>query len=104
MLLAAAVAVSAFAVHRALRGALAANLCFDGQHWSLSSAGARPIVAAAVALDLQSFLLVRLQGAGTRSQWCWLERRADPLRWNDVRRALHARLPSPAGGAAPALP
>ena len=100
--LAMAVIVPALALHRALSGALVEDLRFDGQHWSLSGARARPVVDVAVALDLQSLLLVRLQGAGTRSQWRWLERNTDPAHWNDVRRALYARLPAATDGVAPA--
>ena len=81
----------------------AARLRFDGQHWSLSGAASRPVVEATVALDLQSLLLVRLRGAGA-SQWYWVERRADPARWLDLRRALYARLPTAAEGAKPAVP
>ncbi|RZL67732.1 MAG: hypothetical protein EOP77_03735 [Variovorax sp.] len=99
-----AVVLPAVALHRTLSGVLAATLRFDGQHWSLSGAHARPIVDIAVALDLQSLLLVRLQGAGIHCRWRWLERRSDPGRWNDLRRALYARPPAASNRASPAAP
>lgn len=43
--------------------------------------------------DVQHQLLLRLNAPGHRLPWLWLERRQDPLRWDDLRRALtaHAR-------------
>jgi toxin CptA len=78
----------------------AAELRFDGTHWSLAGAApARALHAAqqiAVGLDFQSLLLLRLHEAGRPSRWLWLERRAMPERWRDLRRAVYSRAPSAA--------
>ena len=41
-----------------------------------------------VAVDLQILALLRLKGPGCHPRWTWVERRRDPLRWNDLRRAI----------------
>jgi toxin CptA len=42
-------------------------------------------------LDTQSLLLVRLDEPTQRARWLWLERRARPERWQDLRRAIYSR-------------
>lgn len=80
-----------------VRSAAVANLGFDGQHWSLREpAGAPGTVRANVALDLQSLLLIRLTAPGRSPRWVWLEQRAMPERWRDLRRALYSRAPASA--------
>jgi hypothetical protein len=66
-----------------------ADLVFDGQRWSLS--GGAPMARAAVMLDLQALLLIRLTQPLGAARWIWAERRAMPGRWRDLRRALYAR-------------
>jgi len=77
-------------------------LHFDGLHWTLTGAdptravhGARALVA----LDFQSLMLLRLTEPGRARRWIWIEQRAMPQRWRDVRRAVYSRPPSaaPAG-------
>jgi toxin CptA len=80
----------------------AAVLHFDGLCWSLSGADSTRFVRAAqaaVALDFQSLMLVRLTEPGRARRWIWIEQRAMPERWRDVRRAVYSRTPSaaPAG-------
>lgn len=84
-------------------------LRWDGACWSLS--GVRPLgmAQAAVGLDLQVALLLRVQEAGHATQWLWADRAAAPERWNALRRAVYCRAPSPqdaglptAGAVAPA--
>ena len=80
----------------------ASTLHFDGLAWSLNGADpARSVRAgrAAVALDLQSLLLVRLTEPGRARRWIWLDQSTVPERWRDLRRALYARAPAaePAG-------
>jgi len=41
-------------------------------------------------LDLQSRVLLRLHNPDAATSWVWLERRQDPARWDDLRRALLA--------------
>lgn len=43
-----------------------------------------------IAVDLQILALLRLKGPGSHPRWTWVERRRYPLRWNDLRRALHS--------------
>lgn len=99
----ASLALAAMAVRRTLNRPMA-GLAFDGQHWSFSGARVFSVTEATVALDLQTLLLVRLRSAAGASQWRWLERRADPQRWQDLRRALYARLPSAHDCASAAVP
>lgn len=40
--------------------------------------------------DLQRRMLVRLHNPDGVVLWAWVERAADPPRWDDLRRALHA--------------
>jgi toxin CptA len=39
-------------------------------------------------LDLQDRVLLRAKLTNASSRWIWAERRRDPLRWHDLRRAL----------------
>lgn len=41
-------------------------------------------------LDLQTHMLLRLHNPDAASSWAWVERSRDPLRWNEIRRALIA--------------
>ncbi len=70
------------------------RLVFDGKHWVLPCA--LPVEAGrlAVGLDFQALLLIRFDVPGRGARWLWLERRARPERWQDVRRAVYARAPS----------
>ena len=102
LLLVFSVVFSGAAAGFGLRRDGAATLGFDGLHWSLRGADPARAVHAAqatVALDLQSLLLVRLSEAGRGRRWVWLEQRAMPERWRDVRRAVYSRAPPamPAG-------
>lgn len=92
-LLAGAVALAARTVWRAPRLEESLRLQWNGLHWSCDDAS-RPCGAnAAVHLDLQSLVLVRLHGAGRPALWLWLERSSCPERWLDLRRALYANVP-----------
>ncbi|MBW8716328.1 MAG: hypothetical protein JF629_11105 [Variovorax paradoxus] len=102
LLLVLSVLFSGVAAGLGLRSDGAAVLHFDGLCWSLTGADrGRAVHAAraAVALDLQSLLLVRLTQPGRAGRWIWIEQRAMPERWRDVRRAVYSRAPSasPAG-------
>jgi toxin CptA len=89
------------------RSALSGELHFDGRDWSLGGApSSSPSFAAARAemgLDLQFLMLLRLVEPGRPRRWLWLERRGNPSRWQDLRRAVYSRAPtaSPAVGAPP---
>jgi hypothetical protein len=102
LLLVLSVVFSGVAAGFSLRRDGAGVLHFDGIHWSLTGADPTRVVRAArvvVALDLQSLLLIRLTEAGRARRWVWLEQRAVPERWRDVRRAVYSRAPAatPAG-------
>ena len=68
------------------------DLHWGGAHWELKSAG-RSVDGACLCVhaDLQRFMLVRLESADQPPCWLWLERRAHPERWNDLRRAVYSR-------------
>ena len=40
--------------------------------------------------DWQSAMLIQATAGRGHTRWVWLERRSDPLRWDDLRRALRA--------------
>ena len=79
-----------------------AEVHFDGQDWSLSGAQTLQAAQISVHLDIQFLLCARLTQPGQPSQWLWLERRAAPGRWHDLRRAVYSR--PPAAEPATALP
>ncbi|MBS0430360.1 MAG: hypothetical protein JSR41_23990 [Proteobacteria bacterium] len=87
--------VASLALTWALRPQSARVLRWDGAFWSLSGARPMGMAEAAVALDLQCTLLLRLQEAGRATQWLWADRSAAPERWNAMRRAVYCRAPSP---------
>jgi hypothetical protein len=47
-----------------------------------------PLQQVQCVLDLQSRLLLRVRNPDGVHRWLWLERRSDPTRWMDLRRAL----------------
>jgi hypothetical protein len=69
------------------------RLVWRNGHWAwLPQGQTEPIALSAVDLtwDVQGLILVRLCRDGAAPRWVWLERRADPARWDDVRRAVWA--------------
>lgn len=63
----------------------------DGWFWS--SAAYREGVAlrrVERVYDFQAAMLLRLYNPDGASSWAWVERRSDPPRWSDLRRALWA--------------
>jgi len=100
-LLCAALLVSACAAWAGSRMGEGAQLQWDGMHWSCTGAVQLSGAVAAVHLDFQSIMLVRLHEQGRAAGWFWLERSHCPARWLDLRRALHAAVPR--AGAAEAL-
>jgi len=73
------------------------RLLWDGGQWSLQVTGVPAVVPATgtvrVALDLQSRLLLQLEGLATDGAraWLWLDASADPLRWHALRCAVYSR-------------
>ena len=64
-----------------------------GWFWCAQENGLKPVaVHPERVFDGQGWLLLSLRGPWRMGMWVWLERKADPRRWDDVRRALvHAR-------------
>jgi toxin CptA len=91
MLLLCAIIATVAAWTGVFRTSGSANLIFDGQCWSMSGGIELPAAQAAVMLDLQRLLLVRLRGTLGATRWIWVERDAMPGRWRDLRRALYSR-------------
>ncbi len=70
------------------------RLHFDGHGWSLSSVTAAGTGRVEICLDFQSLMLLNLSEPGRPRRWMWLERTADPHRWQDLRRAVYSRAPT----------
>ncbi|AMM25539.1 hypothetical protein [Variovorax sp. PAMC 28711] len=104
LLLVASTVLAGAAALGSLIKAPVANLAFDGQRWSLSGEPSQQIADAIVVLDFQVLLLVRLDVPRASARWLWLERRAQPAIWHDVRRALYSRAPSAVERALPGVP
>ncbi|WP_418130945.1 hypothetical protein ABL849_07990 [Variovorax sp. 375MFSha3.1] len=80
-----------------LRQEGAGVLHFDGLYWSLTGNQASRgvhVARASVALDFQSLMLLRLSEPGRARRWIWIEQRAMPERWRDLRRAVYSRPPA----------
>lgn len=104
------VAVTGGAAYWGWQKTLSGTLCWDGQTWRVDFDGADPGRGAsftgrlAVRLDLQAVLLVRLRHESGCVSWFWLEPGGDVMRWQALRRAVHAVEARPvalSNGAAP---
>ena len=93
VLLAVVLVLSACAAWAASRLGEDTRLQWDGMHWSCTGGVQLGGAGAMVHLDLQSLMLVRLSEGGRSAAWLWLERSNCPVRWLDLRRALHASAP-----------
>ncbi len=80
------------------RRTLSDVLDFDGSRWSIRAAAGLQAARVRIALDGQSWLLVRMAEPGGVCRWVWLERRTMPDRWQNLRRAVYSR-PIPASQA-----
>lgn len=76
---------------REQRQAVTGQLQWDGASWWFVRPGASQEVEPAVILDLQRVLLLRIEAAGARVHWCWLEAGSDRSHWLALRRALYSR-------------
>ena len=114
--MAAAAATAVFAWMAAAVGAwhwwrsqFCGELHWDGQQWWLDHMlpGCAPMPlqgAPEVQWDLQSHLWVSALSAGQPRIWLWLERRQQPERWPDLRRAVYSRAGTGAASAAEFAP
>jgi hypothetical protein len=69
------------------------TLHWDGQDWHWERAGHPGVVSArriAVIADFQNLLVLRFENAMLGDQWMSVEKRFDPLRWMDFRRAVYS--------------
>jgi len=74
-------------------------LHWDGQHWQWDAAGRGRAGTALVRLDWQHGLLLEFRALDGGTAWLWPERRAAPLHWDALRRALYAPPPRAADAA-----
>ena len=97
------VLLSALALRHGATGLRSAEgvLRFDGAGWSVPGDRRGFSGRAEVCLDLQTLLLLRLIVPGQSVSWLWLERGADPARWQDLRRAVYSRAPTSRSGVGP---
>lgn len=75
------------------------QLAWDGEAWRWESPGYQAGVAEhelSVIADFQHGLLLRLENRASASLWLWVEQRAMPERWLDLRRAVYSPHRSPA--------
>ncbi len=81
----------------------AGQIAWDGQFWRWESQLYQTGVAQqqlSVIADFQHLLLLRIENQAHASLWLWVERKAFPTRWLDLRRAVYSpkRLPGLAQG------
>ncbi len=66
------------------------QLDWDGQSWVWETPGQRRIGEVRARLDWQQGLLLEFLAQDGPGAWLWLERGRAPLRWDEMRRAVHA--------------
>ncbi len=66
------------------------QLDWDGQSWVWEARGQRRFGEVRARLDWQQGLLLEFLAQDGRTVWLWLERSGAPLRWDALRRAVHA--------------
>lgn len=70
-------------------------LRWDGQNWYWSGFGVAGLCHMVLALDLQTWMLVKVHTAGKRKVWLWLDAPSVGVKWAPLRRAIVAsRRPS----------
>ena len=82
-----------FAAYRGWRNSPVGNLAWDGQSWRWESPNYQTGVAEqqlSVLADFQNVLLLRIENQAKASLWLWVERKAFPERWLDLRRAVYS--------------
>lgn len=69
------------------------QLAWDGQVWRWEGPGYQSGVAEyelSATLDFQNLMLLRIENQAHAKLWLWAERRALPMRWLDLRRAVYS--------------
>jgi hypothetical protein len=90
---AAVVAFGAAALHGWLRSP-AGTLSWDGAGWTWSGPAGAESGSPRTVLDAQRVMLLRWD-CGRTTRWLWLERAMQPSSWDDLRRAVYSRVPTP---------
>lgn len=90
---------SSSAAFQSWRNSLCGILQWDGQVWHWGVGASTAMGQLKVQLDLQRWLLLRLHGDSGHATWIWLERGADTILWDALRRAAFSDV---ASGLAPA--
>jgi hypothetical protein len=93
------VLLAGFAARASWKNLPAGQLAWDGAVWRWESPGYPTGVAEhalSVIADFQQRLLLRLENQAHASLWLWVEKRAMPERWLDLRRAVYSPHRSPA--------
>jgi len=103
--------VAGLAARTAWKNLPAGQLAWDGDAWHWESSGyqtGRGEHALSVVADFQQRLLLRLENPAGASLWLWVEKKALPERWLDLRRAVYSphksRVSLPMHDAVPAQP
>ena len=65
-------------------------LHWDGRQWCRETAAGAKVGMPLVRIDFQHWLLLEFRSEDGRSIWLWPARKAAPLYWNALRRALFA--------------
>lgn len=79
-------------------------LQFEAGHWQWlpdATGHTEPLSALTLHLDGQVGLLLCGRRPGQSALWLWAERATDPLRWDDLRRAVYSRASVPASAPRP---
>ena len=87
------VLLAGFAAWRSWDRLPSGQLAWDGTVWHWESPSYQTGSAdhkLSVIADFQHRLLLRLENQAGASQWLWLEKKAMPERWMDLRRALYS--------------
>jgi hypothetical protein len=89
----AAVMLAGAVAYKGWKSAPVGQLIWDGQCWRWEGTGYLTDVTEqklAVIVDFQTLLLLRLENPAYAYLWLWAERRVQPERWLDLRRAVYA--------------
>ena len=76
-------------------------LAWDGTGWRWADGSGERPGSIAVALDLQTWMLLHWKGDASGALWLWLERNREPQAWDALRRAVYSRARTAAPAGAP---
>ncbi len=87
-LLSCALGLAGFCIARTRSHTSTSVLRWDGEHWHGSHQHGDSVCAVQCVLDLQVWMLLRLQTGEGPCEWMWLRRKDHVKRWYALRRAL----------------